>query len=148
MSGSKPKLKVRTLDEMLKKISESSENDPEQLAHTSENSPVLSLSETDSGPVESESSQTGATKSDLKLYASATLWQYREKCPEVIKTYINRCASLILCNTCMSSYPGDGSGRKLSHNGCTAGNFDLSDHGFLLLTCSTGPNGGPNNQIP
>jgi hypothetical protein len=38
MSGSKPKLKVRTLDEMFKKISESSENDPEQLAHTSENS--------------------------------------------------------------------------------------------------------------
>ena len=32
-----------------------------------------------------------------------------------------------------------GSGRKLSHNGCTAGNFDLTDHGFLLLTCSTGP---------
>jgi hypothetical protein len=32
-----------------------------------------------------------------------------------------------------------GSGRKLSHNGCTAGNFDLHDHGFLLLTCSTGP---------
>ena len=26
------------------------------------------------------------------------------------------------------------SGRKLSHNGCTAGNFDLPDHGFLLLT--------------
>jgi hypothetical protein len=51
MSGSKPKLKVRTLDEMLKKISESSENDPEQLAHTSENSPALSLSETDSEPV-------------------------------------------------------------------------------------------------
>ena len=23
--------------------------------------------------------------------------------------------------------------------GCTAGNFDLPDHGFLLLTCSTGP---------
>jgi hypothetical protein len=45
--------------EMFKKISESSENDPEQLAHTSENSPALSLSETDSGPVESESSQTG-----------------------------------------------------------------------------------------
>jgi hypothetical protein len=39
MSGSKPKLKVRTLDAMFKKISESSENDPEQLAHTSENSP-------------------------------------------------------------------------------------------------------------
>jgi hypothetical protein len=36
MSGSKPRLKVRTLDEMFKKISESSENDPEQLAHTSE----------------------------------------------------------------------------------------------------------------
>ena len=64
MSGSKPKLKVRTLDEMFKKISESSENDPEQV---SENSPALSLSETDSGPVESESSQTGATKSDLSL---------------------------------------------------------------------------------
>ena len=32
-----------------------------------------------------------------------------------------------------------GSGRKLSHNGCTAGNFDLPDHDFLLLTCSTGP---------
>jgi hypothetical protein len=29
---------------MFKKISESSENDPEQLAHTSENSPALSLS--------------------------------------------------------------------------------------------------------
>ena len=43
MSGSKPRLKVRTLDEMFKKISESSENDPEQLAHTSENSPALSL---------------------------------------------------------------------------------------------------------
>jgi hypothetical protein len=61
MSGSKPKLKVRTLDEMFKKISESSENDPEQLAYTSENSPALSLSETDSGPVESESSQTSRT---------------------------------------------------------------------------------------
>ena len=32
-----------------------------------------------------------------------------------------------------------GSGRKLSHNGCTADNFDLPDHGFLLLTCSTDP---------
>jgi hypothetical protein len=37
-----------------------------RLAHTNENSPALSLSETDSGPVESESSQTGATKSDLE----------------------------------------------------------------------------------
>jgi hypothetical protein len=55
-----------------KKISESSENDPEQLAHTSENSPVLSLSETDSKPVESEASQTGATKSDLEPSVSAT----------------------------------------------------------------------------
>jgi hypothetical protein len=72
LSGSKPKLKVRTLDEMFKKISESSENDPEQLAHTSENSPALSLSETDSGPVESESSQTGATKSDLEPSVSTT----------------------------------------------------------------------------
>jgi hypothetical protein len=50
MAGSKPKLKVRTLDEMFKKISESSEIDLEQLAHTSENSPALSLSETDSRP--------------------------------------------------------------------------------------------------
>jgi hypothetical protein len=37
-----------------------------QLAHTSENSPALSLSETDSGPAESESSQTEATKSGLE----------------------------------------------------------------------------------
>ena len=74
MYGSKYKsnLKVRTLDEMFKKISESSENDPEQLAHTSENSPALSLSETDSGPVESESSQIGATKSDLEPSVSIT----------------------------------------------------------------------------
>jgi hypothetical protein len=35
--GLKPNLKVRTLDEMFKKICESSENDPEHLAHTSEN---------------------------------------------------------------------------------------------------------------
>jgi hypothetical protein len=33
MAGSKPKLKGRTLDEMFKKIRESSENEPEQLAH-------------------------------------------------------------------------------------------------------------------
>ena len=67
MYGSKykPNLKVRTLDEMFKKISESSENYREQLAHTSENSPALSLSETDRGPVESESSQIRATKSDF-----------------------------------------------------------------------------------
>jgi hypothetical protein len=65
ISGSKPKLKVSTWDEIFKKISESSENDPEQLAHTSENSPALNLSETDSGSVESESGKTGETKSDL-----------------------------------------------------------------------------------
>jgi hypothetical protein len=65
ISGSKPKLKVSTWDEIFKKISESSENDPEQLAHTSENSPALNLSETYSGSVESESGKTGATKSDL-----------------------------------------------------------------------------------
>ena len=23
--------------------------------------------------------------------------------------------------------------KKLSHNGCTVGNFDLPDHGFLLM---------------
>ena len=62
MSGSKPK--VRTLDEMFKKISESSENDPGQLAHTSENSPALSLSEADSGSVESESSQTSESSEE------------------------------------------------------------------------------------
>ena len=28
-------------------------------------------------------------------------WQHREKCPEVIKTYNNRSANLILCNTCI-----------------------------------------------
>ena len=74
MSGSKskPNLRVRTLDNIFKNISESSENDPEQLAHTSENSPALSLSETDSGPIESESSQTGATKSDLEPSISTT----------------------------------------------------------------------------
>jgi hypothetical protein len=94
MSGSKPKRKVRTLDAMFKKISESSENDPEQLAHTSENSPVLNLSETDSGPVESESSHK--KNKDVFLH-----WQHREKCPEVIKTYNNRSANLILCNTCI-----------------------------------------------
>ena len=81
MSGSKPKLKVRTLDEMLKKISESSENDPEQLAHTSENSPALSLSETDGGPVESESSQTGAIKSDLEPSVSTTDTQQNSEPP-------------------------------------------------------------------
>jgi hypothetical protein len=36
-------------------------------------------------------------------------------------------------------YLETGSVRKLSHNGCTASNFDLPDNGFLLLTCSTGP---------
>ena len=46
------------------------------------------------------------------------------------------CTNILRYNTCMSSYPG---GRKLSHNGCTADDFDLPDHGFLLLTCSTGP---------
>jgi hypothetical protein len=81
LSGSKPKLKVRTLDEMFKKISESSENDPEQLAHTSENSPALSLSETDSGPVESESSQTGATKLDLESSVSTTVTQQNIELP-------------------------------------------------------------------
>jgi hypothetical protein len=28
----------------------------------------------------------------------------------------------------------NGSGRKLSHNGCTAANFDLPNYGYLLLT--------------
>ena len=87
MSGSKPKLKVRTLDEMFKKISESSENDPEQLAHTSENSPALSLSQTDSGPVESESSRTGATKWDLEPSVSTTDTQQNiaPPCPDIAK---------------------------------------------------------------
>jgi hypothetical protein len=87
MSGSKPKLKVRTLDEMFKKIGESSENDPEQLAHTSENSPAFSLSETDCGSVESESSQTGATKSDLDPSISTTDTQQNSEppYPDIVK---------------------------------------------------------------
>jgi hypothetical protein len=44
------------------------------------------------------------------------------------------------------------SGRKLSHNGCTAGNFDIPDHGFLLLNCSRHGPGIPfklrNRQLP
>jgi hypothetical protein len=52
--------------------------------------------------------------------------------------YMSNFLFLLRYNTCMSSLE-TGSGRKLSHNGCTAGNFDLPDHGFLLLTCSTGP---------
>jgi hypothetical protein len=40
--------------------------------HTSENSPAPSLSETESGADESESSQTGATKSDLEPSVSTT----------------------------------------------------------------------------
>ena len=61
---------------------------------------------------------------------------------ESVTVYIYKaetCTNILRYNTCMSSYPGAGRGRKLSHNGCTAGNFDLPDHGFLLLTCSTGP---------
>jgi hypothetical protein len=57
------------------------ENDPEQLAHTSDNSPALSLSETDSGPVESESSQTGATKSDLEPSVSTWKFEYMRVVP-------------------------------------------------------------------
>jgi hypothetical protein len=37
---SKPNLKVGTLDEMFEKISESSKNDPEQLAHSDLVTPV------------------------------------------------------------------------------------------------------------
>ena len=40
--------------------------------HTSENSPAPCLSETESGADESESSQTGATKSDLEPSVSTT----------------------------------------------------------------------------
>jgi hypothetical protein len=36
-----------------------------------------------------------------KNYEVFLHWQHREKCPEVIKTYNNRCANLILCNTCI-----------------------------------------------
>jgi hypothetical protein len=88
---------------MFKKISESSENDPEQLAHKSENSPALSLSETDSGPVESDKVIcigyfVAGYKKNNKFFLH---WQNREKCPEVINTFNNRCANLILCNTCI-----------------------------------------------
>ena len=47
--------------------------------------------------------------------------------------------NILRYNTCMSSYPGDRKWTKIEHNGCTAGNFDLPDHGFLLLTWYTGP---------
>ena len=30
------------------------------------------------------------------------------------------CTNILRYNTCMSSYPETGSGRQLSHNGCTA----------------------------
>jgi hypothetical protein len=43
------------------------------------------------------------------------------------------------CGASQKTILETGSVRKLSHNGCTAANFDLPDHGFLLLTCSTGP---------
>ena len=49
------------------------------------------------------------------------------------------CTNILRYNTCMSTILETGNGRKLSHNGSTAGNFNLPDHGFLLLTCSTGP---------
>jgi hypothetical protein len=72
---------------MFKKISESSENGPGQLAHTSENSPALSLSESDSGPVESESSQTGATKSDLdtSVLTTDTQQNIEPPYPDIVK---------------------------------------------------------------
>jgi hypothetical protein len=69
---------------MFKKISESSENDPEQLTHTSENSPALSLSQTDSGPVESESSRTGAT--NFKELVKVTVL--------IANVYLSTCGSL------------------------------------------------------
>jgi hypothetical protein len=45
-----------------------------------------------------------------------------------ITKYLNKYVRRGICLIYMSS-----------HNGCTAANFDLPDHGFLLLTCSTGP---------
>ena len=41
------------------------------------------------------------------------------------------CTNILRYNTCMSTILETGSGRKLSHNGCTAGNFDLPDHVFF-----------------
>ena len=49
------------------------------------------------------------------------------------------CTNILRHNTCMSSYPGDRKWTTMSHNGCTAGNFNLPDHGFLHLTWSTCP---------
>jgi hypothetical protein len=54
-----------------------------------------------------------------------------------ITKYLNKYVRRSLCLIYISSLTGNG--RKLSHNGSTAGNFDIPDHGFLLLTCSTGP---------
>jgi hypothetical protein len=65
-----------------------------------------------------------------------------------ITKYLNKYVCSGICLIYMSSFYfwspqfailETGSGRTLSHNGSTADNFDLHDHGFLLLTCSTGP---------
>jgi hypothetical protein len=65
---------------MFKKISESSENDPEQLAHTSENSPALSLSQTDSGPVESDNTKLKRNIFFL-IYVPAWKFEYMRVVP-------------------------------------------------------------------
>jgi hypothetical protein len=51
----------------------------------------------------------------------------------------NVCTCVCFINIYCQAILETGSGRKLSHNGRTAVNLDLPDHGFLLLTCSTGP---------
>jgi hypothetical protein len=61
-----------------------------------------------------------------------------------ITKYLNKYVRRGLCLIYISSFYFQailetGSGRKLSHNGFTAGNFDLPDHSFLLLTWFTGP---------
>ena len=96
---------------------------------------------------------------------SLTVYIYKaETCTNILR--YNTCMSSypgdrnsLRYHTCRSSLPEDqklpitelkwdartvtdilgNNGGKLSHNGCTAGNFDLPDHGFLLLTRSTGP---------
>jgi hypothetical protein len=58
-----------------------------------------------------------------------------------ITKYLNKYVRRGLCLIYMFSFYfwSPSLARKLSHNGCTAGNFHLPDHGFLLLTWSTGP---------
>ena len=49
------------------------------------------------------------------------------------------CTNILRYNTCMSSYPEDRKWTKIEPYWLYSRNFDLPDHGFLLLTWATGP---------